>query len=120
MPAVRCSVVRPMRAAALLAAATVWLVQPGQAMAQETRAESIRQEQAEKKGTVTPPELNRAEKVVYRLGKWGLTTGEPNGVFPLFDSVYPGGGFAGGVHTEKSVLVAGVDVVADDRYASRP
>jgi hypothetical protein len=101
MPAVRCSVVRPLRAAALLAAATVFLVLPGQAMAQETRAESIRQEQAEKKGTVTPPELNRAEKVVDRLGKWGLTTGEPNGVFPLFDSVYPGGGFAGGLGARK-------------------
>ena len=91
-----------MRAAALLAAATVWLVQPGQAMAQETRAETIRQEQADKQSTVTPPTLNRAEKIIDRLEDWGLITGEPRGVYPLFGSVYPGGGFAAGVGARKA------------------
>ena len=65
------------RAAALLAAVTVWLVQPGQAMAQETRAETIRQEQADKQSTVTPPTLNRAERIIYRLTDFGWITGEP-------------------------------------------
>jgi hypothetical protein len=86
-----------LRAAARLAATTVFLVQPGQAMAQETRAETIRQEQADKQTTVTPPTLNRAEKIIYKLGEFGWTTGEPRGVYPLFDSVYPGGGFAAGL-----------------------
>jgi hypothetical protein len=71
MPAVRCSGVRPVRGAALLAAATMFPVPPGHAMAQETRAEVIRQEQADKLRTVTPPELNLAEKIVNRLEDWG-------------------------------------------------
>jgi hypothetical protein len=90
-----------LRAAALLAAATVLLVQPGQAMAQETRAETIRQEQADKQNTVTPPTLNRAEKIIHRLEEFGWITGEPRGVYPLFDSVYPGGGFAAGLGARK-------------------
>ena len=61
---------RKLRAAALLAAATVWLVQPGQAMAQETRAETIREQQADKQSIVTPPGWNRAEGsfFVWRTG----------------------------------------------------
>jgi hypothetical protein len=91
------------RAAALLAASTVFLVHPGQAMAQETRAETIRQEQADKQSTVTPPTLNRAERIILRLGEFGWITGEPNGVYPLFDSVYPGGGFAAGLGARKPI-----------------
>jgi hypothetical protein len=101
MPAVRCSAVRPLRGAALIAAATMFLVTPGQAMAQETRAEIVRQEQADKLRTVTPPELNRAEKILNRLENWGLLTGEPRGVYPLLDSVFPGGGFAAGLGARK-------------------
>ncbi len=101
MPAVRCSAVRPMRGAAWLAAATMLVVPPGLAMAQETRTEIIRQEQADKLRTVTPPELNRAERIVNRLEDWGLLTGEPRGVYPLLDSVYPGGGFAAGLGARK-------------------
>ena len=101
MPAVRCSAVRPVRGAALLAAVTMLVVPPGLAMAQETRTEIIRQEQADKLRTVTPPELNRAEKIVNRLEDWGLLTGEPRGVYPLLDSVYPGGGFAAGLGARK-------------------
>jgi hypothetical protein len=103
MPAVRCSAVRPMRAAALLAAATMLVVPSRQATAQETRTETIRQEQADKLRTVTPPEPNRAEKVVNRLEDWGWLTGEPRGVYPLLDSVYPGGGFAAGLGARKPI-----------------
>ena len=92
---------RRLRAAALLAAATVWLVQPGQAMAQETRAETIAQEQADKVSTLTPPTPTRAERIILRLGEFGWTTGAPRGVYPLFDSVYPGGGFAAGLGARK-------------------
>jgi outer membrane protein assembly factor BamA len=74
---------------------------PGQAMAQETRAEIIRQEQAEKLRTVTPPELNGAEKFVNLLEQWGLLTAEPRGIYPVLDSVYPGGGFAAGLGARK-------------------
>ena len=101
MPAVRCSDVRPMRGAAWLAVATLLLFPPGHARAQETRTDIIRQEQADKLRTVTPPEPNRAEKIVNRLEDWGLLSGEPRGVYPLLDSVYPGGGFAGGLGARK-------------------
>jgi outer membrane protein assembly factor BamA len=101
MPAVRSSAVRPIRGAALLAVATTLLFPPGQVVAQETRTEIIRQAQTDKLRTVTPPELNHAEKIVNRLENWGLLTGEPRGVYPLLDSVYPGGGFAAGLGARK-------------------
>ena len=101
MPAVRYFAVRRMRGAAWLAVATMLVALPGQAIAQETRTEIIHQEQADKLRTVTPPELNRAEKIVKRLEDWGLLTGEPRGVYPLLDSVYPGGGFAAGLGARK-------------------
>jgi hypothetical protein len=92
-----------LRAAALLAATTVFLVQPGETFAQETRAETIRQEQADKQTTVTPPTLNRAEKVIHRLEEFGWITGETRGVYPVLDSVYPGGGFAAGLGARKPI-----------------
>ena len=101
MPAVSCSAVRPMRGAAWLAVTTMFLFAPDPAMAQESRTEIIRQEQADKLRTVTSPEPNRAEKIVNRLEDWGLLTGEPRGVYPLLDSVYPGGGFAAGLGARK-------------------
>ena len=127
-----------LRVAALLAASTLFLVHPGQAMAQETRAETIRQEQADKKGTVTPPELNSGEKTVLRLERWGWINGKPHGVYPVIDSIYPGGGFAAGLGARKPFgddgddqchrrlfdqqLLAGADghVAADLRLESRP
>ena len=90
-----------MRAAACHAVATILLLSPASARAQETRTEIIRQEQTDKLRTVTAPEPNRAEKIVNRLEDWGWLTGEPRGVYPLLDSVYPGGGFAAGLGARK-------------------
>jgi hypothetical protein len=90
-----------MHGAALLTVATMLVVAPGQVIAQETRTEIIRQEQADKLRAVTPPEPNRGEKIVQRLEDWGWLTGEPRGVYPLLDSVYPGGGFAAGLGARK-------------------
>ena len=36
-----------------------------------------------------------------RLEDWGWLTGEPRGVYPVLDSVYPGGGFAAGLGARK-------------------
>ena len=101
MPAVQYSTLRSERAAALLAAAAMVVTFSDQAIAQETRGELIRQEQADKLRAVRPPELNGAEKIVNRLEEWGLLDGEPRGIYPLFDSVYPGGGFAAGLGAAK-------------------
>jgi hypothetical protein len=90
-----------LRAAALLAAATVFLIHPGLATAQDTRAEAIRQEQVAKQSTVTPPTLNRGERIINRLEEFGWITGEPRGIYPVVDSVYPGGGFAAGLGGRK-------------------
>ena len=89
------------RAAALLAVITFCQVHPARAIAQETRSEAIRQEQAERQQTVTPPEPNRAEVIVGRIGDMGLFGGEPRGVFPILESVYPGGGLALGLGARK-------------------
>jgi hypothetical protein len=89
-------------AAAILAAAAALFGNPPRALAQETRADAIRQEQAEKQRALAPPRLNRAELVIERLQRWGLT-GEPRGVYPFVDSVFPGGGFAVGAGVRRPV-----------------
>src|SRR5262245_53923701 len=96
MRAVRCSILKT-----VLAAAALRLASADPAIAQETRADIISQEQADKLQTLRPPELNGAEKVVAHLERWGFLDGEPRGIFPLFTSVYPGGGFAAGLGARK-------------------
>ena len=83
--------------AAVLATALALSILPSFAAAQETRAESIRQAQAEKQQALTPPQPNAAERFIERLEDWGLIAGAPRGVYPWFGSVYSGGGFAAGL-----------------------
>ena len=85
------------RRIAALVIGAIFLVPAGQAMAQDTRAEVIRQEQADKLRVVAPPEKNRAEKIIDRLEKWGWFTTEARGFYPIIDSVYSGGGLAAGL-----------------------
>lgn len=87
-----------MRRPAIAAAAlTLLLVAVDQSAAQQTRAEVIQQAQARKAQTLQPPRPNTAERLMTRLEEWGLVAGAPRGVYPWLGSVYPGGGFAGGV-----------------------
>jgi hypothetical protein len=71
------------------------------AMAQDTRAEVIRQEQAGRLQQVAPPQPNGVERVLERLEDWGLITGSPRGFYPWVGSVYSGGGFAAGLGARK-------------------
>ena len=92
---------RSLHAAGSLVIAAVLLVASRPAIAQETRAEAIREQQAEKQRVVAPPAWNRAEIIIDRLENWGFLTGDPRGVYPWFGSVYPGGGFAAGAGVRK-------------------
>ena len=94
---------RPMRPAAMIAVLMVasLFVPPYPVAAQETRAEAIRQEQAEKQKALAPPQPNAAERLIDRLEDWGLIAGAPRGVYPWFGSVYSGGGFAAGAGVRK-------------------
>jgi hypothetical protein len=69
--------------------------------AQDTRAELLQQQQAERQEHLTPSRSNGLEAFLDRLEDWGLIVGEPRGVYPWFGSVYPGGGFAAGVGARK-------------------
>ena len=64
--------------------------------AQETRADLIRQQQADRQQQVQPPEPTTFERVVTGLERTGFITGAPRGAYPWFGSVYSGGGFAAG------------------------
>ena len=86
-------------ASLVITAALLITSQP--AIAQETRAETIREQQAAKQSVVAPPAWNRAEVIIDRLENWGFLTGDPRGVYPWFGSVYPGGGFAAGAGVRK-------------------
>ena len=73
----------------------------GHAAAQDTRAEVISQEQAARQRELRPPQANGVERWINRLEDWGLIAGAPQGVYPWFGSVYPGGGFAAGAGIRK-------------------
>ena len=92
---------RSVLVSASLVIAAVLLVASQPAIAQETRAESIREQQAAKQSVLAPPAWNRAEVILDRLENWGLVTGNPRGVYPWLGSVYPGGGFAAGAGVRK-------------------
>lgn len=64
------------------------------AVAQETRADEMRLQQADKR--LSPPQPTMTERAINKLEKWGLG-GPPRGLYPWFGSIFPGGGFAGGV-----------------------
>lgn len=90
-----------------LAAAPGVVMPAGTAFAQESRAEVIAKEKAEKAQTLHPYEPGRAEQLVTRIGSGLLAP--PSGLFPAVGSVYSGGGFALGpgvrvYHGDRSYL----------------
>jgi hypothetical protein len=90
----------PLRAAvaAFVLTAACLLVEPGLCAGQETRAEVIAEQQAKKARDATRYEPNRAEQIFDRIETGGWFTGAaPRGLFPVFGSIYPGGGLTGGV-----------------------
>jgi hypothetical protein len=89
------------RATALFTVVTLCHCVAPRLVAQETRRDAIAQQQAERQLTVTPPQPNRAEVIIGRIGDMGFLEGEPRGVFPIVDSVYPGGGLAVGLGARK-------------------
>jgi hypothetical protein len=79
------------------------LVASQPAIAQETRAETIREQQAAKQSVVAPPAWNPAEVIIDRLENWGFLTGDPRGFYPWLGSVYPRRRFRGGCWRAKTV-----------------
>lgn len=68
---------------------------PAAAAAQETRAEEIAAKQKEKAADLEPYKPTGAERFLTRLEE--NFASPPNGFYPTFGSVYPGGGFSLGV-----------------------
>jgi len=92
---------RQWQRSAIAAIALVSLTIGREVNAQDTRAELIEQQQAERQQQLVPSRSNGVEAFLDRLEDWGLIVGEPRGVYPWFGSVYPGGGFAAGVGARK-------------------
>src|SRR4051812_41502080 len=69
------------RLAVVIATIAMALVGSDPAVAQETRAAAIRQEQANKQRIVTPPQKSRGEAIVERLERWGIISGAPSGLY---------------------------------------
>ncbi len=84
---------------AIVGVATLIAVNP--ALAQDTRADVIREEQSARQKQLQPSQPHPLEGFLDRLEDWGVVTGSPRGVYPWFGSVYPGGGFAAGVGARK-------------------
>lgn len=81
------------RVAAGAAALALWCSVPGWA---QTRADEIARQQEEKARTAKPDQPSRGEVFFeqFEQGKWFV--GAPRGWYPMFGSIYPGGGFAPG------------------------
>jgi hypothetical protein len=87
-----------------LLAATLLLPVADGAAAQDSRAETIREQQAARQQVLAPPRPNRAEVLIDRLEDWGVFTGEPvRGLYPWLGSVFPGGGVGGGAGVRQSI-----------------
>jgi hypothetical protein len=74
-----------------LAIGIVMLLLPGVAFAQETRAEAIAAQQAEKATRLAPLKPHWAEEWLLTVQK--TLVQQPSGFYPYFGSVYSGGGF---------------------------
>lgn len=83
-----------MRIASTLVIACGLILPPG-VLAQETRTEEIAVKQKEKAAAAKPYEPTRFEKIMTRLEE--SFSSPPNGFYPAFGSVYPGGGLSLGV-----------------------
>jgi hypothetical protein len=68
---------------------------PHMVTAQETRAAVIAEQEAEKAAALTPPQPTPAERALQRVSDF--LEGPRRGLFPVFDSIYPGGGFTLGI-----------------------
>jgi hypothetical protein len=62
--------------------------------AQETRAQTIAQQQTEKAASLTPYEPPPAERIFLEVKRKFIDS--PNGFYPVLGSIYPGGGLAFG------------------------
>ncbi len=70
------------------------LIVTASAVAQETRAEEIAAKQKEKAAVLKPYQPNAFEKIMANLEESFVSP--PNGFYPAFGSIYPGGGFTFG------------------------
>lgn len=70
------------------------LLPPSIVAAQESRAEEIAAKQKAKAAVLHPYEPTRFEQVVTRLEE--SFASPPDGIYPVFGTVYPGGGISGG------------------------
>src|SRR5687767_10322520 len=87
-----------------LLAATLVPLGANRVVAQESRADTIREEQADKGRVLSPPVSTRAEALVDRLATWGLFTGQPvRGAYPWLGSVFPGGGLGAGAGVRQPI-----------------
>ena len=65
---------------------------------QESRAGSIASQQEEKSKKLQPEQPDKMERIITKMEKNGwVVSANPRGIYPCFDSVYPGGSFTMGV-----------------------
>jgi hypothetical protein len=67
---------------------------PRSAVAQDTRADEQRLQQAAKRASLSPSTKNTAERIVERLRRFGFFEDDPSGFYPFVGKVYPSGGMA--------------------------
>jgi len=85
----------------VLIASAVLVCAPFSAPAQNSREDAARQAQAEKAQTLRPYTSTRVEQLVVRAQRALILT--PEGFYPLFGSVYSGGGFTAGAGYRKFI-----------------
>jgi hypothetical protein len=96
--------IKPRWAALVLAGAVSLLLWTPTGGAQESRADLIAKQQDNKSKALQPEEQDRVEKFIKKMteGGWFFSP-TPRGLYPYFDSVYPGGGITLGAGYRKYV-----------------
>jgi hypothetical protein len=115
--------IRIASAGLLLRTVVALAVAPTSGLAQTSRVESVAVLQAAKAERLGPEEAGTAEQVVVRVSSPLLAA--TDGVYPWFGSMYPGGGFSGGVgylgsypNRARLSLVAAVSIKGSTRLAA--
>ena len=81
----------------LLATALLWTTSPSAALAQETRAEALREEREEKQQELAPPETSTLERVMKSVERSGVPLITRDGVYAKIGTLTTGSGTAVGL-----------------------
>lgn len=107
------------RPLAAIAIALFWVWSLASVSAQETRADELAQQRAEKAETLRPDEPNTAERLLDAMKNFPMLSDSPHGFYPLFGGIIDGAGWLkGGVAHRRNFGEAGQHITTHVRVSN--